>query len=67
MDTELLPLARAARRIGVPIRWLRAEAEAGRVPCLRAGARYLFDLGALTATLAERARSEPCMHTPTAD
>ncbi len=58
VDTELLPLARAARRVGVAARWLRAEADAGRVPCLRAGARYLFDVRALTQTLARRAREE---------
>jgi hypothetical protein len=56
METELLPLNRAARRLGVPSRWLRAEANAGRVPCLRAGTRYLFEMSALTETLAERLR-----------
>jgi hypothetical protein len=55
VDVEVLPLARAARRLGVPARWLRAEADAGRVPYLRAGARYLFDLRALTNALARRA------------
>jgi hypothetical protein len=55
-DAELLILARAARRVGVPAQWLRAEADAGRVPCLRAGRRYLFELRALTRALAKRAR-----------
>jgi hypothetical protein len=61
MDTtsppELLPLARAARRIGVTAVWLKGEADAGRVPYLRAGPRYLFHLAALTSALAERARN----------
>ena len=34
---------------------LREEAEAGRVPCLRAGTRLLFDLEALRRLLLERA------------
>ncbi len=56
MQAELLTLTRAARRLGVPARWLRAEADADRVPCLRAGKRYLFELTALTEALAKRAR-----------
>jgi len=53
--SELLLLRRAARQLGVPAKWLRVEADAGRVPHLRAGGRYLFDLPALTHALAERA------------
>lgn len=40
---ELLPLGSMARRAGVTQRWLREQADAGTVPCLRAGqCRYLF-------------------------
>jgi len=53
--SELLSLPRAARRLGVTARWLRAEADAGRVPCLRADSRYVFDLAALTRAIADRA------------
>jgi hypothetical protein len=35
--------------------WLRAEAEAGRIPCLRAGRRLLFDVQAVEAALIRRA------------
>jgi hypothetical protein len=52
---ELLSLRRAARQFGIPAQWLRGEADAGHVPHLRAGGRYLFDLGALTRALAQRA------------
>jgi len=45
-----------ARRLGVPAEWLRAEANAGRIPCLRAGRVLLFNVSAVEATLAERAR-----------
>ena len=49
---ELLDLGRVARRIGVTRQWLRAEADAGRIPCLRAGKRYLFNLAAVKDALA---------------
>ena len=39
---ELLPLQRMATRLGVPSRWLREQAELGKVPGLRAGNRWLF-------------------------
>ena len=44
MDTNhaLLPLNRMARRLHVTCTWLRVEADAGRIPCLIAGNRYLF-------------------------
>ena len=39
---DLLPLRRMAVRLGVPSKWLREQAEAGKVPGLRAGNRWLF-------------------------
>ena len=51
--TELiLPLPRMARRIGVTQKWLKAEAEAGRIPCVRAERRYLFSPLAVEEKLA---------------
>lgn len=38
----LVPLQTMARDLGVPVRWLRDQAEAGTVPGLRAGNRWLF-------------------------
>lgn len=55
---ELLPLSRMARRLRVTQAWLRTEADAGRVPCLRAGNRYLFAAAAVESILAERAANE---------
>lgn len=60
MDTsqdspDLLPLVRLARRLRVPQRWLRLEADAGRIPHLRAGSGYLFSVSAVERILAERA------------
>ena len=45
-----------ARRLRVPARWLRAEAEAGRVPCLKADNALLFDPETVERVLWERAR-----------
>lgn len=60
MDTtnpaRLLPLNVVARRLRVPLKWLRAEADARRIPCLVADSKYLCDLEAVEAALLERAR-----------
>ena len=62
MDTHapntLLPIGPMARRLRVTTAWLRDEADAGRVPCLRAGTRYLFAPEAVERVLAERAARE---------
>jgi len=49
-------LAQASRALGLPADWLREEADAGRIPCLRAGERYLFDLDLLREIVMERTR-----------
>lgn len=38
----LVPLRKMASALGVPSSWLRAMAEEGKVPALRAGTRWLF-------------------------
>jgi len=52
---ELTNLPRLARRLGVTAKFLRAEADAGRIPCIRAGTRYLFDAPTVERVLAQRA------------
>ncbi len=54
---ELLSLDRLARRLRVPAKWLREQAVAGRIPCLRAGSRYLFNATAVEDCLAKQAAS----------
>lgn len=51
-------LSETGTTLGVPIAWLKREADAGRVPCLRAGRRYLFDVVVVADVLAERAAAE---------
>jgi len=53
---KLLPPGPMARYLRVPVKWLREEAEAGRVPHLKAGKAYLFDPDTVEAALIERAR-----------
>jgi len=54
--SRLVPLGPMAIRAGVPARWLKEEAEAGRLPALRAGSRFLFDPDVTLRLLEERAR-----------
>lgn len=54
---KLLPVGPMARVLRVPVRWLKDEAEAGRVPCLKAGNVYLFDPDAVEQALVDRARA----------
>ena len=53
--SSFLPVGPAAALLGVPVKWLRREADAGRVPCLRAGDRVLFNIRAAEQALLERA------------
>jgi len=54
-EQTLLPIGQTARVMRVTSRWLRAEAEAGRVPALRTDNGFLFNLKAVRRVLAERA------------
>jgi hypothetical protein len=53
---NLLKTGPMARRVGVPVRWLKAEAEAGRIPALKAENVFLFDPEIVIDRLAQRAR-----------
>jgi hypothetical protein len=50
-----LRLNRLALQLRLPRDWLRQEALAGRLPCLKVGRRLLFDPAAVERALAERA------------
>ena len=52
---DLLTLHKLALHLRLPRRWLREEADSGRLPCLKVGGRYLFSRKAVEAALAKRA------------
>ena len=54
-DRKLLRTDSMARRLRVPSRWLHAEAEAGRIPSLKAGRFFLFDPETVEKVLLDRA------------
>ena len=56
LSETFLSLRRAAVRLGVPAAWLRAEADAGRVPHLRVGRRLLVNPQAVERVLLERSQ-----------
>ena len=55
---NLIRLYTLATALQLPRLWLRDEAIAGRIPCLRAGKQLLFNLEAVRAALAARAATE---------
>ena len=55
---RLVTLHELARYLRLKPSWLRGEADADRIPCLRAGSRRLFNLEAVEKALLERA-AEP--------
>ena len=55
---EIITDSQLARILRVSVRWLRDEAEGGRLPCIRAERRFLFNRQAVVSALAERAASE---------
>lgn len=57
-DRRIFTANQMAQRLGVTIRWLKQEAEAGRVPAIRAESRFLFNPDAVQEALLHRA-SEP--------
>ena len=52
---KILPLYAVARRLHVPPNWLRAEAEADRIPHLKAGKTILLNPVIVEKLLVERA------------
>lgn len=56
-QSPLLQVGPMARRLRVPVRWLRAEAEAGRIPHVQAERVLLFDPATVETVLLERARN----------
>ena len=49
-----ITVAELSERTGLPIAWLKREAEAGRLPCIHAGQRIRFDFALVLIALSER-------------
>lgn len=54
-ETDLVSLARLSGQLGISFSWLKREALHGRIPCLRAGRQYLFNLTAVRRAIAGQA------------
>ncbi len=54
-ESKLLPLGPTARRFRVPMKWLRKEAQAGKIPHLDADGIFLFDPSVVERILLKRA------------
>lgn len=52
---SIVPIGRMADLIGVRADWLKDQAQAGRIPHLKAGRMLLFNPEAVIAALAEQA------------
>lgn len=48
---EFDPVERVAARLGVPTNWLKAQADAGKVPFIKVSNRRLFDLDSVRKAL----------------
>jgi excisionase family DNA binding protein len=59
-DRAYTTIDKLARRLGLPQGWLRAEANAGRLPHLRIGTpeKLRFNVDDVQAALSERSRKE---------
>ena len=51
-----ISLHQMSQRVGLPAAWLKSEAESGRIPCLHAGRRLMFNPEAVERILIDRAR-----------
>ena len=54
-DTMFFPIGVVAARLGVPITWMREEADAKRIPYLDVGSSRLFNPYAVARALLDRA------------
>ena len=53
--TSFVPITRLAYHTGLSVSWLRAEAQANRIPSIRMGRRWMFNIDAVERALLERA------------
>ncbi|MBL4698920.1 MAG: hypothetical protein JKX70_08805 [Phycisphaerales bacterium] len=57
-QSTFVPILQASHELGVPSAWLRREAQAGRIPAIKAGQRWLVHLEHARIKLADCADQE---------
>ena len=57
-DDGPIALSILARRLRVPLKWLRGECEAGRIPHVKCGGAFLVHAATVERLLLDRAKSE---------
>ena len=57
-ENKFQSIGMVSKHFGVPRAWLKREADAGRLPCLRVGRRRMFAPEAVRVELERRARGE---------
>ena len=55
MENNLVNLSGLSRRVRLPAGWLKSQAAAGRLPCLRVGRKLRFNVAAVEKALADMA------------
>jgi hypothetical protein len=55
-NKKFLNLFGLARELNLPVKWLKTEALAGRIPCLKIGRHLRFNKKAVENSLTERAK-----------
>lgn len=58
METRLIRIGELSEQTGLPMAWLKREADAGRIPCVRAGRARMFNLQQVLTTLDDRVKRE---------
>jgi len=61
-EATLVNLYGLSNRLNLPIVWLKAEAEEGRIPCLRVGRKLLFNPAAVEQALINMASIATTAH-----
>jgi hypothetical protein len=64
IETPFVRLEECARKLGLPRVYLKREAQAGRIPCLRVCCGLLFRTADVEAALLEKSRGTLSATTP---
>jgi len=54
-ENNLITIGQLSRKLKISVLWLKQQADKGVLPCMNAGGRLLFNLDAVTETLAKLA------------